>query len=81
MLLKEYVSSYRKSVWSMSVHVSNTALIKYYISPFIGEMKLAEITMRVLEEFYSTLLTTESVPRVFDGNHKKEKRLVAPSTV
>lgn len=63
-LLKEYVSLYGKTTWSMSAYSSNTALIENYISPIIGNMKLSDVTERVLEKYYMQLLKTPSVHRI-----------------
>ena len=49
-LLKEYVSLYGKNTWALSTYSSNVGLIKNYISPLIGNMKLKDITPRVLEK-------------------------------
>lgn len=80
-LLNEYVSLYGKSVWSMAIHASNTGLIRNYISPMLGEMPLNEITARVLEKYYATLLTTKAVARITDSPYKKTKNYVAIPTI
>jgi hypothetical protein len=49
-LLKEYISLYGKNTWALSTYSSNVGLIKNYISPIIGHMKLKDITPRVLEK-------------------------------
>ena len=48
-LLKEYVSLYGTTTWSLSVYSSNTRLIRNYINPVIGKMDLCEISPRILE--------------------------------
>ena len=80
-LLVEYVSLYGKNLWSVSYHSSCTGMIRNYISPIIGDMKLNEITARVLEKYYATLLKTEAAPHPSDGKYRKEKRYVAVPTV
>ena len=55
-LLKEYVSIYGKSIWSLSVYSGNIGLINNYISPILGSMKLKDVTARVLEKYYMQLL-------------------------
>ena len=60
-LLKEYVALYGKNTWAMSTYSSNVGLIKNYISPFIGNMKLKDLTPRVLEKYYQQLLKTKPV--------------------
>ena len=60
----DHVSLYGKTTWSMSAYSSNTALIENYISPIIGNMKLSDVTARVLEKYYMQLLKTPSVHRI-----------------
>ncbi len=78
-LLKEYVALYGKNKWALSTYSSNVGLIKNYISPFIGHMKLKEITPRVLEKYYAQLLKTKPVNNPITG--KPHNELVGPSTV
>lgn len=80
-LLKEYVSLYGKGTWSMSVYGSNTKLIEHYISPIIGDMKLTDITARVLEKYYITLLKTKAVPKCTDKKGSKSVSYVTPATI
>ena len=61
-LLKEYVSLYGKTKWAINGYSSNTGLIRHYIAPKLGELRLKEITPRVLEMFYQGLLKTPAVP-------------------
>ena len=80
-LLDEYVALYGKARWSLSVYSSNKALIKNYIIPFIGKLKLHEISARILERYYQKLLQTPSVARATDSPFKDNNRLVGTSTV
>ncbi len=48
-LLTEYIALHGKNVWAMSTYTSNVGLIDHYIRPFLGEMKLSDITTRVLD--------------------------------
>ena len=80
-LLKEYVALYGKNVWSMSMYNGSTALIRNYISPVIGPMKITDITPRVLEKYYQQLLKMKAVSRCTDRKYAKEERLVTPATV
>ena len=52
-LLTEYVSLYGKAKWSISAYTSNMSLIRHYIEPLLGSVKLKEITARTLEKYYS----------------------------
>ena len=80
-LLDEYVTFYGKRKWSLSVYTANKALIKHYITPYIGKMNISEVSPRVLERYYQKLQNTESVDRVTDSKFRKETRLVGASTV
>lgn len=77
-LLKEYVDLYGKSKWALSTYSSNVALIRNYISPKIGSMKLPEINTRVIERYYQSLLKTKAVPK---PGQKNSKTLLTPHTV
>ena len=63
----------------MSTYSSNVGLIKNYISPFIGNMKLKDLTPRVLEKYYQQLLKTKPVNNPVTGKTKNE--FVGTSTV
>ena len=65
-LLREYVSLYGKNTWSISMYEGSTGLIRNYINPAIGTMKLSDVTPRVLEKYYMTLLQTKAVIRCTD---------------
>ena len=77
-LLKEYVDLYGKSKWALSTYGSNTALIRNYISPKIGSMKLSDINTRVIERYYQSLLKTKAVPKT---GQKTSDRFLTPHTV
>ena len=66
-LLREYVALYGKNTWAISTYSSNVGLIKNYIEPFIGNMKLKDITPRVLEKYYARLLKTKPVNNPVTG--------------
>ena len=75
------MSLYGKTKWSLSVYTSNKALIKNYIKPYIGKLKLNEVSARILERYYQKLLQMPAVPRVTDCSFKETKRLIGTSTV
>ena len=62
-LLQEYVDLYGKNTWALSTYQSNVSLIKHYISPVIGKMKLCNITTRVIEQYYQQMLHYKAVKR------------------
>ena len=80
-LLSEYVSLYGKVKWSISAYSSNTSLIKHYIEPYLGNIKLKEVTARSLEKYYQMLLKTPATRRVTDRKNKKVTATVTPSTI
>ena len=70
---------YGKNTWAMSTYSSNLGTINNYILPFIGDMKLKDITPRVLEKYYQQLLKTKPVKNPITGKAKGE--FVGTSTV
>jgi integrase len=78
-LLNEYVSLYGKNKWALSTYSSNVGLIKNYITPFIGFMRLRDITPRVLEKYYQRLLKTRPVDNPITG--KPSSEFVGTSTI
>lgn len=80
-LLTEYVSLYGKTKWSISAYTSNMSLIRHYIEPLIGSVKLKEITVRTLEKYYQTLLKIPAVHKATDRKSKKSSSLVTPATI
>ena len=77
-LLKEYVALYGKVTWAMSTYSSNVGLIDHYISPLIGQLKLNDLTTRVIEKYYQQLLKTKPVDPVIG---KKKNEFLTPHTV
>ena len=80
-LLKEYVALYGKNTWSISMYSSTIALIENYITPFIGSMKLSDITARVLEKYYMQLMTTPAARKATDKKYAKKRDYVTAGTV
>ena len=81
-LLQEYVNLYGKNSWALSTYSSNTRLIQNYILPHIGSLKLNELTPRIIERYYQTLLRTEAVSKKLYGwREVKTGELVSVHTV
>ena len=78
--IKEYVSLYGKTKWAINGYSSNTGLIRHYIAPKLGELRLKEITPRVLEMFYQGLLKTPAVPLMTDKKYRHSGKFVQPPT-
>ena len=70
-LLKEYVALYGKNKWAMSTYSRNRTLIEHYIVPFLGQMKLTDISPRVIEAFYQKLLKTH----LAENTKNKKKKI------
>lgn len=61
--LDEYVSLYGVSTWAPSTFDGHKALIDNYIKPVIGDVKLDDISPRMMTKFYKDLQTVRAVPR------------------
>ncbi|MCP1110874.1 integrase [Lachnospiraceae bacterium PF1-21] len=64
-LLEEYVSIYGVNTWALSTYDSRKGLIDNYINPLIGDLKLDDITPRLMDKYYRDLLTVKAVPRPY----------------
>ena len=71
-LLKEYVALYGKNNWAMSTYASNEGLINNYILPYLGDMRVKDITSRVLEKYYQQLVDMKPVPNPLTGKSSRE---------
>ena len=71
-LLREYVALYGKNTWAMSTYSANVGIINHYISPYLGNMKLKDITPRVLEKYYQQLLKMKPVDNPITGKPRGE---------
>lgn len=81
-LLTEYTNLYDKSKWAMSTYQSNLRLMENYIRPIIGGVRLEDMTTRVVEKYYQTLLKTEAAPKHYFGwKATSTGDLVTPQTV
>ena len=48
-LLEEYMSIYGVNTWAMSTYESRKSLIANYIRPLIGDMKLEDVSPRIMD--------------------------------
>lgn len=80
-LLDEYVELYGKTKWSISAYTSNTGLIRNYIKPIIGKLKLTEVTSRSLEQYYKTLQKTPAVQQMCKKKYARETAFVTTATI
>ncbi len=59
--LLDFVSLYGEKKWGVSMYDSANSLIANYINPIIGDMKVQDITTRVVDKYIQTLQKTPSV--------------------
>lgn len=56
-----YMSIYGVNTWAMSTYESRKSLIANYIRPLIGDMKLEDVTPRIMDKYYRDLLSVKAV--------------------
>jgi integrase len=72
--LREWVITYEKSGIPKASTVANRQNnINHYLIPFLGDLKLSELTPARIQRFYSELLTS--------GSHKNKGEPLSPKTV
>ena len=71
-LLTEYINLYGKNTWALSTYSSNVSTIDNYVRPLLGDMKIKDVTPRVLEKYYQQVLKTKAVPNPMTGKAKNE---------
>lgn len=59
--LQDFVNIYGEQKWALSTYKSNTSLIRNYISPILGKMKIQDVTKRVIDKYYQQLSKTSPV--------------------
>ncbi len=64
-LLDDYVSIYGINTWALSTYEGHKGIIDNYIVPIIGDVKLDDITPRMMDKFYQSLLTVKAKPRPY----------------
>ena len=76
--LADHVSLYGEKKWSLSTYESNTALIRNYINPLIGDEPIQNVTTRFVDKFYKELEKTKAVASKY---RKAKTEFVAPVTI
>ena len=77
-LLDEYMSIYGINTWAMSTYEARRSLISNYIKPIIGDMLIEDVTPRVIEKYYQSLLKVKSV---CVNNRKPNNEYLSPHVV
>lgn len=69
--LEEYVELYGRIHWACSTYTSNEGLIRNYIVPFMGSMRLTEFSPKVIAALYGKLQSDPKItPSVLTNIHK-----------
>lgn len=69
--LEEYVELYGRIHWSCSTYTSNEGLIRNYIVPFMGSMRLSEFSSKVIVVLYGKLQSDPKItPSLLTNIHK-----------
>ena len=69
--LEEYVELYGRIHWACSTYTSNEGLIRNYIVPFMGSMRLSEFRPKVIAALYGKLQVDPKItPSVLTNIHK-----------
>jgi len=77
-LLEEYTAIYGVNTWAMSTYEARRSLIFNYINPMLGDLKLEDVTPRVMDKYYQSLLTVKT--RVIN-NRKPNNEFLTAHTV
>ena len=76
--LLDFVSLYGEKRWGVSMYDSQNSLIANYINHIIGDMKVQDITPRVVDKYIQTLQKT---PAVNTKNHHAKTEFVTNATI
>ena len=74
----DFVSLYGEKRWGVSMYDSQTALIANYINPIIGDMKVQDITPRVVDMYIQTLQKT---PPVATKTHRPKSEYMSNQNI
>lgn len=76
--LSDFVSLYGEKRWGVSMYDSQNVLIANYINPIIGDMKVQDITTRVVDKYIQTLQKT---PAVNTRTHHAKTEFITNATI
>lgn len=77
-LIEEYVKIYGHDKWGITTYSGNMSVIKNYILPTIGKVKLKNITTHFMEKYYKELL---EMPAVKSSRNKDGTETITRSTI
>ena len=76
--LLDFVSLYGEKRWGVSMYDSQNSLIANYINPIIGDMKVQDITPRVVDKYIQTLQKT---PPVATKTHRPKSEYMSNQNI
>ena len=74
----DFVSLYGEKRWGVSMYDSQTAFIANYINPIIGDLKVQDITPRVVDKYIQTLQKT---PPVATKTHRPKSEYMSNQNI
>ncbi len=76
--MTDFVSLYGEKKWGVSMYDSQNSLISNYINPIIGDVKVQDVTPRVVDKYIQTL---QKNPSVSTKTHKAKTTYVTNQTI
>lgn len=76
--LLDFVSLYGEKKWGVSMYDGQNSLISNYINPIIGDIKVQDVTPRMVDKYIQTLQKT---PSVSTKTHKAKTVYVSDKTI
>ena len=77
-LLNEFCNTYGKTKWAFSTYEGNLSLIKNYIDPLIGDIKLDDVNSRIMDHYFQSL---QKVKQPKNKYRKNLKGTITPATI
>ena len=66
-LLDDFVDVYGRVNWACSTYATNIGMLRNYVYPYIGDLKIKQVNARKMDEYFISLRTTKAVQRVGRG--------------
>ena len=77
-LMERYVALYGQTKWAFSTYQSNCGLVRNYVLPLLGNIRLEELSPRIVAELYRDFLRQ---PRYDGPYHKNRGKTVSLSVL
>ena len=81
--MEEFITQYGSKHWGAAYYASAKALMNNYVYPYFGQHKITYITTKMIDDFYTLLVTKVELVGKGKGKRRtgKEKKYVTPSLV